>query len=267
MFFGKNFIPPKEYIDLIPPAPQNVLSCINFLQKEDNDCGFAKELPEDEVEKFSADFSDKSSSCSYEKYMKYLTKRGSNSPFFRNISFYRIGEVLVQQYMKSSYFQECDLAIENGKYAYLFGDGFDRKIGGSNENFISLITTQICYDVGYARKKENPGQEKHPALVHVIQSNTKEISDYVLPDDGQPYIPGHPAMIIHSDPEHPEVFLSYPVNTCILPNFDWSTRFRYAFQVPKESFTFVIDKGKRKDSYIITHWVVNTSVSQDSLKK
>lgn len=81
----------------------------------------------------------------------------------------------MQQYTKSSYFQECNSAIANGGYAYLFGDGLDKHV--DSEDFTDLITTQICYDVGYARKKEKPEQKDHPALIHVIQSNTKEISE------------------------------------------------------------------------------------------
>lgn len=160
---GENFILPKQYPDFIPPAPKNMLSCVNFLLEEDDDCGFSTELPANENERFTASFSSSvsSSAPSYERYRNYLKKRKKNK-FFKNVSFYRVAEMVVQQYMKSSYFQECDFAIEYGGYAYLFGNDFDTKVD-KKEDFTNLITTQICYDVGYARKKEKSEEKDHPA--------------------------------------------------------------------------------------------------------
>lgn len=120
---------------------------------------------------------------------------------------------------------------------------------------MSLITTQICYDVGLARKD----QKTIKAPIHVIQSNTKEISEYILPDGEHISIPGHPKIVVHADPERQGLFIHYPAIS-ITPGATTSASSisqRYSLQAPKETFTFMVKKGRRKDSYTITHWELN----------
>lgn len=242
LFLGKNFIVPNEYHTFIPSAPENVLSCINFLSEEPSQCKLCRELSSGNEGRFSG------RKLNYEKY-KRCTAHANK--FFRSVSMYKVGSKTVQSYTKGSYYEECDLAIETGQYAYLFGDGFD-----STGIYSDLISTQICFDTGVVRI----GQKELSPLIHIIQSNTKEVSQYILPNDGQPGIPGRPEIIIHADPERKDVYLSYPCHSLVLGKTLEEVHRCYASTAPKETFTFIIKEGNRRNAYTITHWELNLNL-------
>jgi hypothetical protein len=245
LFFGKNFILPAEYHTFMPPAPQNVLSCVNFLIDAVGEIA----LPTILLDGNESRFSSSSSELTYSKYKTYAQKA---KKFFKNVSFYKVNTELVQEYVKGAYFEECDEAIKKEMYAYLFGSGRD-----TEREFSDLVSTQICYDIalGVDVRKD---QKNLRAPIHIIQSNTKEISEYILPDNGQPNIPGKPKVIIHADPEKQEVFTAFPSQSLVLSSSSKpKITQRYSTVVPKENFTFIINKGNRSDSYTITHWVLN----------
>jgi hypothetical protein len=186
------------------------------------------------------------------------------------VSFYKIVENIVQEYTKSSYCQEDDTAIFDGEYAYLFGQGMD-----STGQF-NMVSTQICYDLSCgARALQKTGTLAIKAPIHIIQSNRLEISGFLSPD--QLNIPGHPKVVIHADPSWQEVFVPYTASNMDLPTESLTSsssssssspstaapvvREHYATIAPKQTFTFSIDKGGYKDSYTITHWILNEHLS------
>lgn len=122
LFFGKDYVLPLEYPNFIPPAPKNVLYCINFLSET-----IVKYL-QNRIPAVGDRYSSKVLRSTFER------KNETGNYSFRNVSFYRVGEKLVQVYTKSSYFEESDSALSwmlhqqpeaQPKWTYRFGIGRD----------------------------------------------------------------------------------------------------------------------------------------------
>ena len=246
LFFGKDYVLPLEYSSFIPPAPGNVLACINFLQKTIVTY-LPRQIPED-----SGRYS------SYElKRETFKQKNETENLSFRNVSFYRVGRELVQVYTKSSYFDESPSALSwmllpsmsKSKWTYRFG--IDRDVSIDNV-FFDIVSTQICYDLGYARVNQ---KESVNAPIHIIQSNTKDIRG-ALNEEKQPAIPGYPRVIIHADPEWQEVYVTSKKTK-------WSSEKvvseKFMEYPIKESIDFEVPKqDKLTDVYTLTHWVLHS---------
>lgn len=111
----------------------------------------------------------------------------------------------VAQYKKSSYCMESDNDINNGSI-YEFGNGLTKKIGDSNpvqNMLINNIIIEICYDLFCGIRKDNQwkhdGAMHNPNNIHVIQSNTINPYNSVVPHDNINRLPLNTG-IIHSDP-------------------------------------------------------------------
>ncbi|MBE6447565.1 MAG: hypothetical protein E7015_03755 [Alphaproteobacteria bacterium] len=244
LFFGKDFILPNDYPSLLPRFFIQTLTCINFL------------LEENEIINSSQSF-DGNLDQIVESNVKWPQTVGSK--YFRSVSFYKVGSEVVQEYSKSSYFRECDSALENG-YTYLFGQS--RDIPHKND-LTKLISTQICFDLQTKRR----ANQTDYIPIHVFQSNTHDLSEVLAIEShshnpSKADIPGQPKLIIHADPKNQELFVKHEEkcfnymgnpgeNTLELIQ---SSKTHYTTMPPKESFTFSIDKGDHVDSYTITHW-------------
>ncbi len=248
LFFGKDFILPNYYPSLLPQFSLQALTCINFLLEEN---GIIPDV---------RPFDEKLDQSCVESTVKWPPAVGSK--YFRSVSFYKVGSKIVQEYSKSSYFQECDFALENG-YTYLFGQCLDIP---HEEDFTKLISTQICFDLQTKRRSNQTGY----IPIHVFQSNTHDLSEVLAiesppPSPSRADIPGQPKLIIHADPKNQELFVRHE-EEC----FSWMENSKkkafelhtsggkthYTTSPPQESFTFSIDKGDHVDSYTITHWVL-----------
>lgn len=243
LFLGKNFVLPIEYTQYVPPAPENVLSCLNFLLSID------KEIPGEAVREIK-DPKRFNNPGTFEDYAEYKKRTESFGKFFRSVSYYKLGEKELQRYTKSSYLDESSIAINAGGYAYLFGIGKD--IGELTE----LISTQICYDLSCGARAS---QKEESAYIHVIQSNRLEISSFLEPN--QSNIPGYPRVIIHADPSWQEVYIPYISMNLDLSKKEVRSEMRYSRLPIASTFTFSIEKPGYKDAYTITHWIINPSNS------
>ena len=260
LFFGKDFILPNCYPSLLPQFSLQTLTCINFLLEEN------KIMPGVRL------FDEKLDQSGVESNVKWPQAVGSK--YFRNVSFYKVGSKPVQEYSKSSYFRECDSALENG-YTYLFGQRLDFiPKDNSNEpiptqscdDFTKLISTQICFDLQTKRR----ANQTDYIPIHIFQSNTHDLSEVLAIEShsfnpSQADIPGKPKLIIHADPKNQELFVKHEEK-----RFDYiensenesfklcasSSKTHYTTMPPQESFTFSINKGGHVDSYTITHWVL-----------
>lgn len=249
LFFGKDFILPNCYPSLLPQFSLQALTCINFLLEENEIMPsvqpFNEELDQSGVESNASEWT-----------------QAVDPKYFRSVSFYKVGSKVVQEYSKSSYFRECDSALENG-YTYLFGQRLDIPPTG---DFIKLISTQICFDLQTQRRANQTGD----IPIHVFQSNTHDLSEVLAienppPNPSRADIPGQPKLIIHADPKNQELFVKHEEK-----RFDYienpesksfelctsSSKTHYTAMPPQESFTFSINKGDHVDSYTITHWVL-----------
>ncbi|MBR1734126.1 MAG: hypothetical protein IJ730_01545 [Alphaproteobacteria bacterium] len=243
LFFGKNFVLPIEYTKYIPPAPENILSCLNFLLSID------KEIPGEAVREIK-DPKRFNNPGTFEDYAEYKKRTESFGKFFRSVSYYKLGEKELQRYTKSSYLDESSIAINAGGYAYLFGIGKD--IG----ELTKLISTQICYDLSCGARAS---QKEEAADIHIIQSNRLEISSFLEPN--QSNIPGYPRVIIHADPSWQEVYIPYISMNLDLSKKEVRSEKRYSRLPIASTFTFSIEKPGYKDAYTITHWIINPSNS------
>ncbi len=205
LFFGKDYVLPLEYPSFIPPAPGNVLSCMNFLQ-ETTVTYLTRQIPKDGDRYFSYEL----------KKEIFEQKNETENLSFRNVSFYRVGEEFVQVYTKSSHFDESPSALSwmlsplMSKLKWTYRFGIDRDIA-MDDIFSGVVSTQICYDLGCARVNQ---KESINAPIHIIQSNTKDIRG-ALNEEEQPAIPGHPRVIIHADPEWQEVYVTSKKNQVV----------------------------------------------------
>lgn len=245
LFFGKDYVLLLEYPNFIPPAPKNVLSCVNFLQ-ETIVTYLPKQIPAD-GDRYS----------SYELSREtFRQKNETGDCSFRNVSFYRVGKELVQVYTKSSYCDESPSALSwmpptskpKSKLTYRFG--IDRDVA-IDDIFFNIVSTQICYDLGSARIN----QKDIIAPIHIIQSNTKDIRG-ALNTEEQPAIPGHPRVIIHADPDWQEVYVTSK-------KIKWSSEETVSeklMEYPvKESIDFEVPKQcGLTDVYTLTHWVLHS---------
>ena len=182
----------------------------------------------------------------------------SSGEFFRNVSFYSVGSNTIQTYTKSSYSYECDSALKSG-YRYLFGKRYDTFI---DTNYKDLISTMICLDL-FSKVRSN--QESLSTLIHVFQSNTHTLSDYLpmLDRKAESYsmknIPGNPEIIIHADPLNQDLFLQHEVGEFTYSsdrNFDVSAKKTYVSEPPKQTYTISLKKQNHNDSYIIKYWLL-----------
>lgn len=254
LFFGKDFILPHTYPKLIPDFPSNVLSCINFLLYEESKVSgtvFATEVAD-----WDEDTLPRWIDTADGNWSQTIDRR-----YFRSVSFYKIYDKVVQEYSKSSYYQECDSALRSG-YTYLFGQRSDLPIEG---DFINLVSTQICFDL---QSKVRAEQNTISALIHIFQSNTHELEEVLLKrrstlEPSREDIPGNPKIIIHADPKNQEVFAVYNEERFIFCTsndpYAWTSQegvLHYTHVAPKKAFTFSVDKGDYMNSYTITIWAI-----------
>ena len=244
LFFGKSFVLSNEYRRCIPRFMSNVLTCINFLLEEKEELSNLSRIVEDSklMELWSLPHQD---------YKNRITVQATsadkkNVHSFRSVSFYCIYKYLVQEYTKRSYFKEADEVILDDGYDYLFGTQTD--YSDKMKDFLPFISTQICFDLSSGVQK---GQKGTP--IHVVQSNTLSVLDNLN------HIPVGTQFIIHADPFWQELLQVYQSSSIDL-SVDQpkpEKQDSYSSLPPVETITFYIDKGKYKEAYTITHWILN----------
>lgn len=251
LFFGKSFVLSDKYRQCMPIFPNNVLTCINFLIEEKEVLSHLSRIVEDpkfiQLELLDYQFY-KNRIASDNRKEK---QDGLVRPSFRSVSFYSTGTAIVQEYTKRSYFKEADEVILDDGYDYLFGTQTD--FSGETNDFLPLISTQICFDLSSGVQK---GQKGTP--IHVVQSNTLSVLDNL--DN----IPVETQLIVHADPIWQQLLQKYSSLSVDLSVAEAKPEIKnnYSSLPPVETITFYIDKDGYKEAYTITHWILNKHLLQ-----
>lgn len=201
-------------------------------------------------------------------------------PVFRNTSKLFYSSELLSEYIKSSYFLEGETALNDG-YAYLFGTRWNKKTSKSllADSMLQKVTNQICRDLVCGVRF---GQKEPKIPVHIIQSNTLDIRQYIFNatkiDDS---IPGRPNIIVHAYPLWAEVLVAFQDDKIEFSSDEEPLlhlcNMTYKNARPVYEFKFSLPKKGYVDCYTITHWALNTepkqyrsfpmTVNRESLKK